>query len=151
MTGEIKEITNDVPCPIEGAGGYPGNSQRPRSVWVGTGGAAGYGGSRRRGKLNPRPGGHEPSPCRNGSLTRTSGLRQAPGGQSRQVSGAGKIIQGRRHAPPGEGNAGEGQTHLHPAQGPGEHQIVEVPQVPDPEDLALQLSQAGAEGHVEPL
>ena len=41
--------------------------------------------------------------------------------------------------------AGDPQPHLHAGQRARQHQVVEVAEVADPEDLVLQLAQAGAE------
>ena len=53
--------------------------------------------------------------------------------------------------PRSHGHAREPQAHLDAAQRPGQHQVVEVAEVADPEHPALQLAEAGAERHVEAL
>lgn len=49
------------------------------------------------------------------------------------------------------GNAGDRKAHLDARQGPEDRQIVGVAEMPDPEDLACELGQTGAERDVEPL
>src|SRR2546421_9263279 len=41
------------------------------------------------------------------------------------------------------------QPHLDPAQGAAQHQIVEMAEMADTEDLALHFAEPGAERHVE--
>src|SRR5438094_9401374 len=46
-------------------------------------------------------------------------------------------------------HAGQLESHLDAAQSTGEHEIVEVAEVTDAEDLILQTPQTGAERHIE--
>ena len=48
------------------------------------------------------------------------------------------------------GHALRDEPHLHAAKRAGQHQMVDVPQIADADDLAFQVSQASAERHVEP-
>src|SRR5699024_6955059 len=48
-------------------------------------------------------------------------------------------------------HAGQLQSHLHSGKRAGEGEIVEIAEVTDPEDLALQLRQACTQRHVEPV
>src|SRR5437879_780656 len=45
----------------------------------------------------------------------------------------------------------EVQPHLYAAEGSGQHEVVEVADMPTAENLALKLAEAGAERHVEPF
>src|ERR1700722_19957206 len=56
-----------------------------------------------------------------------------------------QIIRRRRYPALAMRNAGDLQTHLDAAQSSSQHQIVEVTEMPDAENLILQLAEAGAE------
>src|SRR5712691_9174529 len=60
----------------------------------------------------------------------------------------GKVIERREHAAFSVRNVRERQAHLDAGEGAGEHQIVEVAEVSDPEDFSCELAQTGAERHV---
>src|SRR5258706_6261619 len=60
----------------------------------------------------------------------------------------GKVIERRQHAALFVRHAGERKPHFNAGERAGERQIVEVSEVPDPENLPGELSQAGAERHV---
>src|SRR6266699_788465 len=76
----------------------------------------------------------------------------APGNSSGLArSGAcvlGKVIERREHAAPLVRNVREREAHLDAGEGAGEHQIVEVAEVADPEYFPGELPQSGAERHV---
>src|SRR4051812_45161674 len=61
----------------------------------------------------------------------------------------GKILHRRLHAALLVRHARDGEPHLHAGQRAGESEVVEVAQVADAEDLALQLGQPHPERHVE--
>src|SRR5712691_9546198 len=48
-------------------------------------------------------------------------------------------------------NTREVQPHLYAAEGSGQHEVVEVADMPNTEDLALKLAEARAERHVKPF
>src|SRR5436309_1426271 len=60
----------------------------------------------------------------------------------------GKVIERREHAAPLVRNVREREAHLDAGEGAGEHQIVEVAEVSDPEYFPGELPQTGAERHV---
>jgi hypothetical protein len=45
----------------------------------------------------------------------------------------------------------QSQAHFDPGQRPGQHEIVEVPKMPNAEHFARKLSQSGPKGQVEVL
>src|SRR5882724_5629482 len=59
-----------------------------------------------------------------------------------------KVIERGEHAALLVRHAGERKPHFNPGERAGERQIVEVSEVPDPENLPGEFSQAGAERHV---
>src|SRR5437867_1535139 len=63
--------------------------------------------------------------------------------------GGNKAIQSNQKAAFSIWNAGEGETHFDPGKCSRQHQVVEAAQVPDAEDLSLELREAGSKGHVE--
>src|SRR6266496_4927090 len=65
------------------------------------------------------------------------------------ASGAGEVVEGGDDAALLEGDAGEREAHLDAGERARQHEVVEVAEVADPERLALQLAEAGAERHVE--
>src|SRR6266851_3382187 len=67
----------------------------------------------------------------------------------RLARGARQVLEGREHAAFLERHAGELETHLDARERSHEHQVVEVAEVADAEDLSRELAQALAERHVE--
>src|SRR6266481_1087479 len=76
----------------------------------------------------------------------------AVGNSSRLARGRpralGKVIERGEHAALLVRNVREREAHLDAGEGAGEHQIVEVAEVPDPEYFPRELPQTGAERHV---
>src|SRR5881409_680110 len=60
----------------------------------------------------------------------------------------GKVIERGEHAALLVRNVREREAHLDAGEGAGEHQIVEVAEVPDPEYFPREFPQTGAERHV---
>src|SRR3954452_24369557 len=71
--------------------------------------------------------------------------RRAISGRLREVS------ERRRDAAWLVRHSGCGQAHLHGTKGAGQHQVVETPEMADPEHLARELTETSAERHVETL
>jgi hypothetical protein len=63
----------------------------------------------------------------------------------------GKVRHRRGHAAGAMWDVHKRQSHLHTGERAGEHQLVETSEVPDAEDAACQLTEAGPEGHIEAL
>src|SRR6266542_2423053 len=67
------------------------------------------------------------------------------------ASDAGEVVERGGYAALLERDAGEREAHLDTGERARQHEVVEVAEVADPERLALQLAEAGAERHVEAL
>ena len=68
-----------------------------------------------------------------------------------QMLTAREILQRGGDAAAGERHAGRREPHLDAAERAGEHEVVEVAEMADAEDLAFQLAEPRAERHVEPF
>src|SRR5919201_1857379 len=62
-----------------------------------------------------------------------------------------EVLQRCCHTAGRERHTCRGEAHLDAAQRAGEHQIVEVTKMPDPEDMTFEPAEAGAERHVEAI
>ena len=65
--------------------------------------------------------------------------------------GTGEVIHRRLDASALVRHAGQRQAHLDAAERAGQHEVVEIAQVADAEDLVLHLAETGAEREVEAL
>src|SRR5690606_26964999 len=68
-----------------------------------------------------------------------------------RVDARGEVAERGRHAARTVRHFGEREPHLDARERAREHQVVEVPQVTDPEYLARNLAEPRAERHVERL
>src|SRR5580765_4366990 len=63
----------------------------------------------------------------------------------------GKVRHRDGYAAVAERDIHQRQSHLHAGERAGQHQLVEISEVPDTEDAACQLAEARPEGHIEAL
>src|SRR5256885_2825503 len=78
----------------------------------------------------------------------TDGLGNSSGLARSRSRALGKVIERGEHAAFSVRNVRERKAHLDAGEGAGEHQVVEVAEVPDPENLSRELAQAGPERHI---